>query len=384
MNIALCLILRMAAIALFCQTALAEESEAGKTQWVVTAAVGMDALLLIGAASGDLMQASIYPEAIEFVRENVSADGLAALDELDVALRQELGVLTGPSLAYFFSAAPVTELEDVIASAADPVSRLRPELEKSPHWDEQQFDHAVTLMPIVHRALVALRDLGFETWYMENHAANVESGVERNLAAVTGYDVIPEQERLLGRDLDPTVEILIVNFAKPYGIRITGQRFIAYYGWDGETQLRIAAHELFHPPYQPDDLQLKALLEDLESDPWMQSIVENHDPQYGYNSFMGVINEGSTQALDQVVSERLDFAEEPGDRWRESDGGMHMFAAAVYQAMLETGFADSGGNYSDWLKGALKGGFLSPAEVRRRAAEIVGSATVDQWNPKME
>ena len=352
-----------------------------KTHWKVTAAEGMDAILLIGAASGDVMQSHIYADEIAYVRERFSDHGLAALDRLDVAIRQERGLLTGPSLAYLFSANSVESIEEVIASAEEPVTRLKPGLQTSPHWDPEQFEFALKLMPEIHTALTALRDIGFSDWYAQTQGQQVESAVESNLAAVSPYDIIPEQERLLGRPLDPTVEIMVVAFAQPYGIRILGQRFVAWYGWDGETQLRIAAHEIFHPPFDLNDEERKALLADLAADPWMVSIVEDHDPKYGYNSFDGVVNEDSTQALDQIVSERLGFAHDPAKRWQHSDGGMHMLAAALYHAMNEDGFAHSGGVYSDWLKSALRRGLLTPESVRRRAAQVVGQEVVDAWGP---
>jgi hypothetical protein len=49
--------------------------------------------------------------------------------------------------------------------------------------------------------------------------------------------------------------------------------------------------------------------------------------------------------------------------------------------MKEDGFASDGGRYADWLKAALRNGVLSPAEVQRRAASIVGQETVERWNP---
>jgi hypothetical protein len=351
------------------------------TQWNVQSAIGMDALLLIGAASGDLMQADIYAEEIAAVRGKMSAEGIAALDTLDAVLRQKLGRLTGPSLAYFFSAGPVATLDDVIESAADPVARLKPGLEMSPNWDAREFESAVDLMPTVHTALLALRDTGFVDQYRQESLPNIDAAIASDYADVISHDVIPEQERLLGRDLDPQIDIIIVRYAKPYGMRILGQKFVAYYGWHARTQLQIAAHEIFHPPYDPDDAELRELLAELRSDPWLMSIVDDHDPQYGYNSFEGVVDEGSTQALDQIVCDRLGFADEPGKRWRESDGGMHMLAAALYHAMQESGFADDGGNYAEWFKNALRSGLLSPSEVKRRAALVAGRDAVDAWGP---
>ena len=351
------------------------------THWNVRPAIGLDALLLIGAASGDIMQAEHYPDEIAFVREHMSAEGLAAMEALDVALRQRLGRLTGPTLVHVFSAGESATLDDVIASAADPVGRLRPGLERSPHWNLAEFNAAVRMMPHVHTALIALRDIGFVERYEQDTLPLINAAIESDFAAIMVYDVIPEQSRLLGRELDPQIDIILAHFTIPYGIRLLDQQFISFYGWDADIQLRNAAHEIFHPPFDPYDDELMELLSALREDPWFTSIVEDHDPQFGYNSFMGVVNEDSTQALDQIVSDRLGFAREPGHRWRTSDGGMHMFAAALYHAMLETGFAESGGTYSEWLKDGLRSGLLSPSEVRRRAALVVGTEAVNAWGP---
>ena len=352
------------------------------TQWSVSPAAGLDALLLLGAASGDVMQARIYGTDIERVRNSVSKEGLAAMDHVDAVLRGQKGGLTGPALVYLFSAGPVSTIDDVIASAADPVARLKPGHEQSRTWDEEGFAESVEMMPTLHTALVALRDAGFSDWYDAELRHKIESAVEVNRAAVQTFDVVPQQERLLGRKLSPEIEIFIANYSQPYGIRILGQRFIAYYGYDGETQLHIAAHEIFHPPFDRQDADLISLLTALEDDAWMTSIVDTHDPRFSYNSFMGIVDEDSTQALDQIVSEQLGFARDAGRRWQHSDGGMHVLAAAIYHAMKEDGFASSGGEYSTWLKSALKRGLLSPEAVRSRASQVVGQEAVDKWNPE--
>ena len=80
----------------------ATTDSAMRTEWKVTSAAGMDALLIIGAVGGDVMQSHYYPEMIAYVRENLSAEGIAAMDELDAMLRQRMGRLTGPSLATLF------------------------------------------------------------------------------------------------------------------------------------------------------------------------------------------------------------------------------------------------------------------------------------------
>lgn len=357
--------------------------QADATNWVISASVGLDALLLIGAAAGDEMQAGIYGEDIARLRSGLSERGNAVLDQMGQHARAD-GRLLGPNLVLLFSGADFSSLDAVLTAARDPEGILRPPYEASDYWDEDAWPNIIAAMPGLVLVLEEMQANGFEADWTDRFGADIDASIARIDAAVSPYDIIPEQSRLLGRTLDPRIDLVVVHYSQPYGIRVQGQRFLAHHSYDAETQLRIAAHEIFHPPFARNDAALEILLADLRADPWVISIVEDHDPQFGYNSFNGVINEDSTQALDQIVSERLGFARDPGERWRHADGGMHMIAAALYQAMIEDGFAEAGGSYSDWLKSALERGLLTPDEVRRRAALIVGEDAVNAWGPDRE
>ncbi len=63
--------------------ASAQQAPPQVTQWRVHSSEGLDALLLLGAAAGDTMQASIYPDEIAWVRSHISPAGLAALSAID-------------------------------------------------------------------------------------------------------------------------------------------------------------------------------------------------------------------------------------------------------------------------------------------------------------
>lgn len=349
------------------------------TDWQVTSSMGMDALVFIGALSGDLMAEERNQADVDEVRGQFSPEGLQALSELDQLIRVEGKGLVGPRLTLYFSAGAASTLDDLRATINNPQS-IQPAFAASPYWNEEGWAAFLLSLPLVNQILEELARIGFEDKW--NREILPQSELRRPVfeQAVTPYDIIPEQERLLGRHLDPAVEIIVLNYNQPYGIKIIGQRFLTHHSWPAETQLRIAAHEIFHPPYDLEDQELKILLEPLANDTWLQNIIKDHDPRFGYNTFEGVINEDSTQALDQIVSERLGFARDPAKRFTHADGGMHMMAAAFYHAMKLDGFDERGGTYSDWLKSALRHGLLSPELVRNHARAVVGDAAVDKWD----
>lgn len=360
---------------------IAAPASAQVTQWRVRSSEGLDALLLIGGASGDIMQAEAYPTEIAWAREHIGADGLAALALLDQRLRADAGKLTGPTLVSIFSRSSSDTLADVIAAAEDPDRYLRPALQADSDWNEQEYNDGRPIFAAVAVALRGLQAAGFGQWREQTEGAHIRAGITAVEAAVAGHDVIAENQRFFARRLDPEIEIVVLAFCKPYGIRISGQRFITHYSWDAGVQLRTAAHEIFHPPFDENDWRISARVAQLRADPWMNAIVTTHDARFGYNSFEGILNEDSTQALDQIVAERMGVARNPRERWRSADGGMHLLAAALYQAMKEDGFDRRGGPYQEWLISALDRGLLTPSEVRRRAALVVGRDAVERWTP---
>jgi len=364
--------------------AAASFDDAEFTRWNVRTCPGLEALVFIGALSGNKVQHDNYLSEVKHIRSQFDEASLAALERLS-EVAEISGMLIGPNLALLFSAGPVNSLDDVILSAQQPETRLRPNLEKSKYWDTREWEwFRDETVPDVLIVLLAMRDAGFESYWQKIAAPKLDLRVDLTREYLQRFDIIPEQERLLGHRLDPEIDVLLLFFSKPYGIRVTGQRFVSHYSYPMETQLRTATHEIFHPPFERGDMSIYDALEELRSDPWMMSIVNDHDPALGYNTFPELLDESSTQALEQIVSNRMGFGWGPGARWRSTDGGMHMLAAAIYQMLREDGFDKSGGHFSEWLVSAIERGMFTPEEVKRRAALVVGKPAVDRWPKEIQ
>lgn len=353
------------------------EPRAPFTRWEIRSAPGLDALLIIGIVSGDELQQRAYAGRLPQLQALFSDETRPAIGQLGEQVRQ-LGLLLGPALVLIGSGGPFSSLEETIASFEQP-ARLRHSLERTPYWDAESWQVFQSAVPTVLRALRELQRGGYVAWYEERILPDIEQGIAAVAAATEGVNLIAEQERLLGRSLDPTIEVLLVEFSKPYGIKVQGQRFLNWWGYETTNPLRTAAHEIFHPPVDFRQDRVSAAVRRLASDPLIQAILQYHDPKYGYNSLQGIVDEDAAQALDQAVSERLGFAREPAERWRRADGGMHLLAAAIYDAMNETGFIRNGGHFQSWLVAALNEGMLNGPELQRRAARIVGKPAVRGW-----
>ena len=350
------------------------------TRWHVQTAAGLDAVVFIGALTGNSLQYEHYEPEVDHIRPRLDGNATAALERL-TEFAELHGMLLGPNLALIFSAGPVESLDDVIASARAPEARLRPGLETSEYWDAREWASVRDeTLPDVLAILLGLRDAGFERYWQDIAAPTLEMRVEATRKYLQRFDIIPEHERLLGRTLDPEIDVFLLYFSKPYGIRVAGQRFASHHSYPMYIQLRTATHEMFHPPFERGDHSVYERLDELRTDPWMQSILTGHDPAIGYNTFPELLDESATQALDQIVADRMGFDQGPGARWRTADGGMHMLAAAIYQMLREDRFGETGGRFAEWFDSAIDRGLFAPAEVKRRAALVVGQDAVNRWN----
>ncbi len=345
-----------------------------ETQWNVRSAPGLDAVLLIGAMSGDKLQSSEYPEEIKRYRSQMSGQAIAALGRIGAAFDGPDNGLAGPSFVFPLAAAPDLSVDGLSAVLAAP----------APFFESLNRDMSAD-------RLALLGDLSLV--YQELRAAGFADDWEKEIAPIvaersalfqkylSGYDIIPLQEQYLGRDLESGIEVLLLNYNRPYGIRVHGQRFATFHGWDKADTLRIAVHEMFHPPFDPTNPALRQAGARIAADPLINNIIATADPAFGYTSLRSIVDEDSTQALDMVVSLRLGLDRDPTEYWLDQDNGMHLLAAAMYDAMMETGFAETGGIYEEWLIDALSSDILSPEAIERRARKIVGDDAVDKWAP---
>ncbi|QOC23261.1 hypothetical protein IC757_03670 [Wenzhouxiangella sp. AB-CW3] len=359
-------------------TTTAQEAEG--TEWIVSTSPGLDALLLIGMAAGNELQEERYADEISWLMEQIDGSGKEALKQLDKHIRQDSGALTGPALCLFFSGYPTASIDDLLTSARQMEARIMSPLKESPFWGGEDSRELIErTVPPVKVILEQLQQAGYAEWYQDQFGDQLQQAVEKFDDALSGYDIIPIQQHLLGQPLDPHLRVDILKFSWPHGIRVLGQRFISHPEYDIEITLHVARHELFHPPFDFEDQHYWQALAELEKSELIQSILEHSNPAYGYNSFEALVNEGSAQALDHLVAEKMDMAHDPGERWRESDGGMHLLAAALYHAMKEDEYHLRGGDYGKWLLSAVERGLINGDAVRERAIEVVGREAVESW-----
>ncbi len=354
-------------------------SASASTRWETRTSEGFDALCALNLLSGDSYYLEQYAGEDSSFAEPRYAEARRAARRLKAVIKDEQGGIVSAFLTLVFSGGPDSTLAAVLASARAP-SRLEASFRASSFWDEDSWKLFQRVRPDVIAALDAMRRAGFSRDWESLVGKGATARVTALRTELARYDVLGEQSRLIGHELQQgRIEVILLQYSRPHGIRIQGGRFLTNIGYPASIVLRNAAHEPLHPPYNASDPRVAETVAAFNQDSLIVRIVREHNPSFGYTTVAGYVEEDAVQALEQVVNERLGLAEPAGKRWEKGDDGMHLLAAAMYHLIRETGLAERGGRFEAWFVDAVAAGRLNPAEVERRARAVVGDAAVDRW-----
>lgn len=370
-----------AAAPLLAAAAAVPAAAQARTRWIVRGSEGFDALSFLSPLSGDPFYAGFYEEEVAAFAPRLPAatmDAIRALKAQAVAAN----ILLSPFLDLRFSAGKDATIGDLLHSLDNAETLLRPPLEASPYWGEgaeESWRQFMAAAPVLRAILVAMRDVGFAEFRAAIFEPKAAERLPRLRERLAGFDVVAEVERITGRSLEPAVEVVLLEFCKPHGIKVLGQKFLSAIDWPDEVVIRTAGHELLHPPVDMAGEAATAAIAVLRQDALIQRIVAEHDPAFGYNSLEGLFDEDLASALDQLIGERLGVARDPAERWTDVDGGMHVLSAGFYGLMMRTGYAETGGDLEQWLVRIARGGWLAPPSLHGAAAQVLGRPADRLW-----
>lgn len=355
-------------------------SPARRTRWSVRPSEGLDAVSFLQPLSGRSLYTEAYAEELKAFAPRLPVDIRAEVPRL-WAEAEKAGVgLLAPALDVIFSSGWNGDtLEAVLAGLEAPERRLLPAYRQSPYWEQETWAWLMGARDRLTTVFRAMRTAGFVGFREQRAGRALAERVKSVHNDLSGFDVIAWEEKLTGRVFDPTINIVLLLFCKPHGIKVQGQTFLQAYDYDIPTTVRIAAHEMLHPPVPMDGEAARAALGVLSRDPLISRIVRDHDPRWGYTTLEGLLNEDLCQALDQLISEALGVGRNPADRWRESDDGMHVLAAGLYGYLREDGWKERGGSIEKWLGEAVASGRLDPERLHATAAAVLERPVTRLW-----
>ncbi len=350
-----------------------------RTRWNVVQSEGFDAIAFLGALGRQAIYLDHYSADAAAFGPKLPPAILGDIARLhDDAQKAGFGLLW-PGLCSVISGATITTLDSVIAALAGPDTRIKPAYRASSNWDAGDWAWVAANAPRLRQIFVAMRDAGFGTFRRDHLGLDGDARLSEVARALACYDVVRWQEKLTGRKFDPTITIVLMRYSKPHGVKVQGQKFLQAFDYDTATTVRIAAHEMLHPPMPMNGAAAKAAMAVLGKDSLITRIVRDHDPKWGYTSLEGLLNEDICEALDQLISEALGVARNPADRWRKADDGIHVLAAGLYGLLRSDRWVETGGDIEQWLARSVAAGRLAPATLHRTAAQVLERPADRLW-----
>jgi hypothetical protein len=267
------------------------------------------------------------------------------------------------------------DLDRLIAAVTDPELLATAMRESSPHWNQADERLFRSVRPALLAVLESMRAVGLARWWAEHAADSLSRRCDELQQSFAGYDLVPLVERYTQVSFEArAVELCVLRWAAPHGIRVTGTRFLTDTRYDADRVLNIAVHELLHPPW-PDGHPVRGRLDELAADPFLAARFARRDPAAGYNSWASYAEEDAAQALDELLNIQLgrNTRGDPVTRWADADDGMHVLALLLYDTLRRGGFDPAAGSYADFLARALTDEDLWPRDLQARHAELTSS-----------
>lgn len=337
------------------------------TRWKLIPSFTFDALCWLNVLTGDPFYVRYYPQDYEAFKERLTSDAMQALSGLKTKVKDQ-GYIISALFCLYFSATNDQTLADLLNTVEDS-SNMHEVLKQSPYYDEKEWQCYESIRPELKTLLLFLQEIGFDDYWQSTILPRIEQRISVLQEELASFNVIVEDEALLGFSLpSDEITVYVLYYVQPHGIRILGMRFITDVSYSPIIQVRSAVHEMFHPPYDGQSVQVQACISELEEDAFLMEAFVNHNPDYGYNTLKGLIEEGCVRALDQLVNEKMGIAKDARERWRTDDEGMHVFAACLYATMKEEDYNHRGEVFETFfarmVRSKLKPGGLKQVYTR--------------------
>jgi hypothetical protein len=335
------------------------------TNWKIEPSLKYDAICLINTLTGDPFYLKHYQREYEEFAKELSDPVKRSLAHLQQTIKEKNRLILSAFLSLYFSATDEDTLDGLL-KALDNSQDMQKNLRETPYYSDEGWDLYESVRQDLKTVFKFLKDIQFESYWRKYAVPKAVERIKKIHKELPKYNVVAEVEAHLGVKLPShRITVYLLYFTKPHGLKVTGTRFLTHVDWPFAIVLRNAVHEMMHPPFElAGDEELRKTLSSFENDEFLMDKIQNHDPAYGYNSFEGFIEEDCVQALEQVINERMGIAFDPRRRWKESDGGMHVFAVALYSVMKEENFNKEGETFREYLMRVIHSEKLAPGKIK--------------------
>jgi hypothetical protein len=330
-----------------------------KTEWQVISSFKYDTLCFLNVLTGDSFYQKFYADEFARFDPRNSPKARTALANIKRILKDENKNIVSAFLSLHFSATDAETLDEMSRSLDDS-NRIKANLQNTVYYNKDAWKLFKSVEKDLKIVFQYLKTEHFDVYWQEEILPRIKVKTADIGKYLSNYDVIPEIEKHLGFNLTSTkIVVYVLYFSRPHGMKLTGARFVTDVSYPFDVVLRIAIHELLHPPYDlSKDKELRKALDTLRTNKILTDKIRNHNPSFGYNSFESFVEEDCVRALDQIIGEQFGLKADALQRFKDEDEGMHVFAAALYNLMKHEKYEAGQDNFRNFLLKILRSGKL--------------------------
>lgn len=329
------------------------------TEWTVEPSLKYDAICALDMLSGDPFYLRFYQADYNRLAPLLTPAEKAEILAVKRIIKDRNKGIVAADLALILSVEPGDSLDDVLI-ALDHPNDIRQRLQATPYYSAPNFAEFMQVRPHLIAVFRALKRIGFDRDWARNIRPQIAARAVQVRSQLVKYNIVPLQEQVLGHPLaDNRIQVLLLYYSQPHGIKVTGTRFLTHFSYDWQIVLHNAVHEMMHPPYNLNDPQTQQAVEALRRDSFLMDKVKHHDPSLGYNDFEGFVEEDCVQALEQTITQYMGLQDDEQDFWRRQDYGMHVLAIGLYVLMQREHFMDRRETFPHFLQRMVFTGQLS-------------------------
>ncbi|ABF41505.1 hypothetical protein Acid345_2504 [Candidatus Koribacter versatilis Ellin345] len=330
-----------------------------ETRWDVRPSLKYDALCALNVLSGDPYYLKFYQADYDRLAPKFTPAEKAEFVALKRIIKDQNKGIISADLALILSVEPGDSLDDMLV-ALDKPNDIRERLKQTPYYSAPNFTEFMQVRPHAIAAIRALKRVGFDEDWSQHIRPQIMAKAPQIEKQLVQYNIVPLQEQVLGHALpDNRIEVDLLYYSQPHGIKITGTRFLTHFEYPFDIVLHNAVHEMMHPPYDLKSPATVQAIESLRHDAFLMDKVKHHDPSYGYNEFEGFVEEDCVQALEQTITQSMGMKEDEREYWRIQDGGMHVLAIALYELMQRERFMELRESFPHFLRRMVASGKLT-------------------------
>jgi hypothetical protein len=290
----------------------------------------LDVLCFLNALSSNDYYVSRHKEAYDCFYPLLSDDIKVKIEGM---VKWNKSPMFSPTFTLLISAVPSFSdlcIYDLLGTHAE----IKDGMDKTPYkFEDSEYSEIFTyfsdtVIPLIHE----LEDNGFKDYWntvrlpiIRNKISELEAYFAQNNLEVH----IREFKDIESDEMD----VYICSFANPHGIKLCGNTLLSDAAYSKETILANITHEVFHPPY--DYNEVTDYVDLLAKKDFVIKAFQEQDPLSGYSDMAGFIEEHIVEALGTYIVYAIGVEKEPYEYFRKHDGGSHVLSPLFFKYILE-------------------------------------------------